>query len=79
MKREDLANAVLNGWAQLDEAGRDKFFHEFLRAALRLERLDVREWHRRRLRAPPLLPVDLSGVTLSDADIAALLKPKPRP
>ncbi len=58
MRRDDLTMALMQGWARLDLAGRDKFFDEFLRAALRLDQRGLRAWLRRRLRTPPLgLPI----------------------
>ena len=68
----------MQGWARLDAAQRQRFFEAFVRAALRLDRLELRAWLRRRLQYPPLaVPVDPAHLTISDADIAALLKGLP--
>ncbi|WFT95245.1 hypothetical protein QA633_44600 [Bradyrhizobium barranii] len=62
------------GWARLDAAQRERFFQAFLAAALRLDRLELRAWLRRRLREPPLVAIDLARFTISDSDIAHLLR-----
>jgi hypothetical protein len=72
-----LTEATMQGWARLDATQRDKFFHAFLRAALRLNALDLRAWLRRRVRQPPLAAVDPASFAISDADIAALLNRLP--
>ena len=73
MRRDDLTMALMQGWARLDLAGRDKFFDEFLRAALRLDQRGLRAWLRRRLRTPPLgLPFDLATLELTAGDLALL-------
>jgi hypothetical protein len=75
MRRVELTEAVMSGWTRLDATQRDRFFHAFLRAALRLNALDLRAWLRRRLRTAPLAaPIDLARYAISDADMAALLK-----
>ncbi len=71
MERDDLTEATLAAWGRLDEAGRSKFFGEFVAAALRLNQLDLRAWLRRRVRTYPLCP-PLKGLSLSDDDIAYL-------
>ena len=73
MRRTDLAEATMQGWARLDAAQRQRFFEAFVRAALRLDRLELRAWLRRRLQYPPLAAVDPASFAISDADIAALL------
>jgi hypothetical protein len=61
-------------WGRLNAAQRQRFFEAFLKAALRLDRLELRAWLRRRLQNPPLAaPIDPARFTISDADIAALL------
>jgi hypothetical protein len=55
MRRTDLAEAVLSGWARLDAAQRQRFFEAFVKAALRLDRLELRAWLRRRLQYPVVL------------------------
>ena len=50
MRRTDLTEATMGGWARLDAAQRHRFFHAFLRAALRLKGLELRAWLRRRPR-----------------------------
>ena len=54
MRRTDLTEATMQGWARLDAAQRQRFFEAFLKAALRLDALALRAWLRRRLRNPPL-------------------------
>ena len=49
MRRIDLSEATMQGWARLDAAQRQRFFEAFLKAALRLDRLELRAWLRRRL------------------------------
>ena len=59
MRRVDLIEATMEGWARLNAAQRERFFEAFLKAALRLDRLALRAWLRRRLRNPPLAePID---------------------
>ena len=75
MKRVELTEAVMAGWTRLDATQRDRFFHAFLQAALRLNALDLRAWLRRRLRTAPLAaPIDLARFAISDADIALLMR-----
>jgi hypothetical protein len=74
MRRTDLTEATMRGWARLDAAQREKFFTAFLKAALRLDRLELRAWLRRRLQYPPLAaPIDPARL-LADVDIALLLR-----
>jgi hypothetical protein len=73
MRRTDLAEATMEGWARLDAAERHRFFQAFLKAPLRLDKLAFRAWLRRRLREPPLVAIDPARFTISDADIAHLL------
>ena len=54
MRRVDLVEAVMAGWARLNAAQRQRFFEAFVRAAVRLDRLELRAWLRRRLKNPPL-------------------------
>jgi hypothetical protein len=78
MRRVELTEAVMAGWTRLDATQRDQFFHAFLRAALRLNALDLRAWLRRRLRTAPLAaPIDPARFAISDSDMAALLKNLP--
>ena len=78
MRRVELTEAVMAGWTRLDATQRDQFFHAFLRAALRLNALDLRAWLRRRLRTAPLAaPIDPAAFAITDADVAALLKNLP--
>jgi hypothetical protein len=75
MQRVDLTEAALEGWARLDAARRQRFFEAFLKAALRLDRLELRAWLRRRLQYPPLAePIDPASFIFADADIALLLR-----
>ena len=72
--RTDLFEATMQGWARLNASQRPRFFEAFVKAALRLDRLELRAWLRRRLQNPPLAePIDPARFTISDADIAALL------
>jgi hypothetical protein len=78
MRRVDLVEATMQGWARLDAAQRQRFFEAFLKAALRLKPLEFRAWLLRRLKNPPLAaPVDLTHFTISDRDMALLLKQLP--
>ncbi|KRQ92550.1 hypothetical protein CQ10_36930 [Bradyrhizobium valentinum] len=75
MKRTDLTEATMQGWARLDAAQRDQFFEAFVKAAVRLDRLELRAWLRRRLKNPPLAaPIDPASFISADADIASLLR-----
>ena len=65
----------MQGWARLDAAQRQRFFEAGQKAALRLDRLELRAWLRRRLQNPPLAaPIDPAHFAISDADIALLLR-----
>ena len=75
MRRTDLTEATMQGWARLDAAQRQRFFEAFLAAALRLDRLELRAWLRRRLKNPPLAPpFDPARLTFGDADLALILR-----
>ncbi|WP_029079946.1 hypothetical protein [Bradyrhizobium sp. th.b2] len=75
MRRIDLFEATMQGWARLDPAQRERFFKAGLKAALRLDRMEFRAWLLRRVRHPPLAaPVDPARFAISDRDIALLLK-----
>ena len=75
MRRSDLFEATLEGWARLDAPQRQRFFEAFLKAALRLDALALRAWLRRRLKNPPLAaPIDPARLIFADADIASLLR-----
>ena len=78
MRRIDLVAATMQGWSRLDPAQRDQFFEAFVSAALRLDRVAMRDWLRKLLRNRPLAaPVDPASFAISDADMAALLKQLP--
>jgi hypothetical protein len=78
MRRTDLTEATMEGWARLNAAQRQRFFEAFLSAARRLDRLELRAWLRRRLQYPPLAaPIDPASFAISDANIAFLLKKLP--
>jgi hypothetical protein len=49
MRRVDLIEATMQGWARLDAAQRNRFFQAFVSAAVRLDKLELRAWLRRRL------------------------------
>ena len=73
MQRTDLTEALMAGWSRLDGAAAD-FFEAFVKAALRLDRLEPRAWLRRRLQNPPLAaPIDPASLIFADADLANLL------
>ena len=75
MRRVDLYEATMAGWAQLDPSQRERFFRAGLKAALRLDRLDLRAWLLRRVRTTPLAaPIDPAAFAISDRDMATLLK-----
>jgi hypothetical protein len=76
MRRIDLTRATMDGWARLNAAQRQRFFEAFVKAALRLDRLELRAWLRRRLQNPPLAPpIDLARwFGDGDIDIALLLR-----
>jgi hypothetical protein len=76
MRRIDLVAATMQGWSRLDPEQRDQFFEAFVSAALRLDRVAMRDWLRKRLRSHPLVAVDLTAFAISD-DMAALLKAMP--
>jgi hypothetical protein len=42
MRRIDLVEATMQGWARLNTAQRERFFQSGLKAALRLERQEFR-------------------------------------
>jgi hypothetical protein len=46
MRRIDLVAATMQGWSRLDPAQRDQFFEAFVSAALRLDRVAMRDWLR---------------------------------
>jgi hypothetical protein len=74
----DLFEATMRGWARLNPAQRERFFQTGLKAALRLERQEFRDWLLRRLIEPPLAPpVDPARFAISQADMALLMKQLP--
>lgn len=75
MRRVDLFEATMTGWARLTPSQRERFFQAGLKAALRIDRLEFRAWLLRRLKNPPLAaPIDPARFTISDADIALLMR-----
>jgi hypothetical protein len=74
MRRVDLVEVTMQGWARLNAPQRQRFAEAFLKAALRLDRLEFRAWLLRRLRHPPLVAVNPAAFAISDRDMAALLK-----
>ena len=71
----DLFKATMQGWARLNPSQRERFFQAGLKAALRLERREFREWLRRRVSEPPLAAtVDPANFAISKADIALLMR-----
>ena len=74
-ERIDLVAATMQGWSRLDPAQRDQLFEAFVSAALRLKRLAMRDWLRKRLRNRPLAaPIDPARFSISDADLGLLLR-----
>jgi hypothetical protein len=70
MRRIDLIDATMQGWARLDAAQRHRFFEAFLKAAVRLDKVELRAWLLRRLRNPPLAaPIDPTRLLFGDGDI----------
>jgi hypothetical protein len=75
MRRIDLVEATMQGWARLTPSQRERFFQAGLKAALRLDRLEFRAWLLRRLRNPPLAAsIDLARFAISDGDFALLMR-----
>ena len=75
MRRIDLAAITLESWARLDDRQRQRFAEMFLRAGPRLGGPEFRHWLRRRVRTAPLAaPVDLAAFSISDRDLASMLK-----
>ena len=75
MLRADLYERTVQGWARLNPAQRERFFQAGLRAALRLERHEFRDWLVRRIGEPPLTdPIEPSSFALSKTDIALLMR-----
>ena len=74
MRRVDLVVATMQGWARLNPSQRERFFKAFVKAALRLDKLELRAWLLRRLKNPPLAAIDPASFAISDADIALLLR-----
>jgi hypothetical protein len=75
MRRVDLFEATMQGWARLNPQQRERFFQAGLKAALRLDRLEFRAWLLRRLGNAPLAePIDPASFIFGDADIALLLR-----
>ena len=78
MRRIDLVAATMQGWSRLSPLQREKFFEAFVSAALRLDRVAMRDWLRKRLRNRPLAaPVDLTHFAISDVDLTLLMKQLP--
>ena len=65
----------MQGWARLNPQQRERFFKAGLKAAVRLDRLELRALLLRRLKNPPLAePIDPASFIFADADIALLLR-----
>jgi hypothetical protein len=78
MRAIDLVEATTVAWERLSPLQRDKFFRAFVSAALRLDRVAMRDWLRKRLRNRPLAaPIDPARFAISDRDMALLLKQLP--
>jgi hypothetical protein len=75
MRRNDLFERTMQGWARLNPAQRERFFQAGLRAALRLGGPEFRRWLRRRVGEPPLAaPIDPASFAISKTDIALLMR-----
>jgi hypothetical protein len=75
MPRADLFEATMQGWARLNPSQRERFFQAGLKAALRLERQEFRDWLLRRIGEPPLAaPVDPASFAILKTDIALLMR-----
>jgi hypothetical protein len=75
MRRIDLFEATMQGWARLTPSQRERFFQAGLKAALRLQPREFRAWLLRRVRTAPLAaPIDPACFAISDRDMALLLK-----
>jgi hypothetical protein len=75
MARTDLVEVTMAGWARLNPSQRERFFQAGLKAALRLERQEFRDWLLRRIGEPPLAaPVDPARFAISKTDIALLMR-----
>ena len=78
MRRIDLVAATMQGWSRLSPLQRESFSRRSFSAALRLDRVAMRDWLRKRLRNRPLAaPVDLTRFAISDLDLALLMKQLP--
>ena len=78
MRAIDLVAATLEAWQRLNPSQRDQFFEAFVSAALRLDRVAMRDWLRKRLRNRPLAaPIDLARFAVSDRDLASMPKQLP--
>ena len=75
LRADPLLERTMAGWARLNPAQRERFFQAGLKAALRLERQEFREWLMRRLIEPPLAaPVDPASFAISQTDIVRLTR-----
>jgi hypothetical protein len=75
MSRADLYERTVQGWARLNPQQRERFFQAGLRAALRLDRREFREWLRRRVSEAPLAAlIDPASFAISRGDIARLTR-----
>jgi hypothetical protein len=74
MRRIDLFEATMQGWARLNPSQHERFFQAGLKAALRLQPREFRAWLLRRVRTSPLAaPIDAACFAISDRDLALLL------
>jgi len=74
MRRVDLTEALMQSWARLNAAQRQRFFEAFVKAALRLDQLALRAWLRRRLQNTPLAVPPDPGRLIQDVDIGRFLR-----
>ena len=75
MRRTDLFERTMAGWARLNPQQRERFFQAGLKAAVRLDRLEFRTWLLRVVRSAPLAaPIDPACFAISDADITLLMR-----
>jgi hypothetical protein len=57
MRRVDLVEATMQGWARLNPSQRERFFQAGLKAALRLQPREFRAWLLRRVRTARRSPL----------------------
>jgi hypothetical protein len=74
MRRIDLLKETMQAWARLDVAQRERFFAAFVAAAVRLESWSCARGSGVGSESRRLVAIDPARFTISDADIAHLLR-----